>query len=108
MNDNQTPGIYLIVDFNWPRPITKEVAEKARTLHRVVQGRSWIREAVAASGGIGGKASSIWVFWLEGYGALERLLNDPADEVGQSYNAFFSSMAGVRDKVRGEVIFQSD
>jgi hypothetical protein len=99
------PGVYLFVFFDWPDPFVPEHGKKARRLHDVVQGKTWIREAVAASGGVGGEHSSVWVFWLESYAALERLLRDPDDEVAQAYGDFFGSMAMVRDQVRQEVMF---
>lgn len=75
------PGIYLIVHFNWLKEFTPEIGKKARRLHDVVQGKDWIREAVAASGGLGGRYSSLWIFWLENYAALDRLFRSEGDEV---------------------------
>lgn len=105
MADREKPGIYFIVDFDWPQPLQEEHGRNARNLHDMVQDRSWIREVAAASGGIGVGRSSTWIFWLEGYAALERLLRDEADEVGRAYRAFFGDMARVEDKVREEVVF---
>jgi len=99
------PGIYLIVFFDWPQPFEEEHGKKAYQLHQAVQGKDWIKETVAASGGVGGDLTSIWIFWLENYAALDRLLADQDDEVGQAYRGFFSQMAMVRDIVRQEVIF---
>jgi hypothetical protein len=99
------PGLYLIVDFDWPAPVTSETADKARHLHTVLQGQLWIREVVAASGGVGGGPRSTWVFWLENYSALDRLLHDPSDEISKAYDNFFSAMPLVVDKVRDQVLF---
>lgn len=98
-------GIYLIVEFDWPRPFSPEDGKNARKLHDVLQGKEWIREVVAASGGIGEGPSSVWVFWLRNYAALDRLLHDQDDPVSQAYHAFFSKMPVVIDKIREQVDF---
>jgi hypothetical protein len=98
-------GIYLIVDFDWPHPMTADQPKKARHLHDLVQDQSWIKEVVAASGGLGSGPDSTWIFWLENYAALDRLLRDQEDDVCRAYLAFFSEMVNVIEKVREEVIF---
>lgn len=99
-------GIYLIVHFDWPENITKELAQKARVLHDVLQGdANWIRESVAASGGLGSGPDSVWIFWLENYAALDRLLGEPSDPISQAYTSFFSAMVGVSEAVREQVAF---
>jgi hypothetical protein len=95
----------LIVEFDWPNPVEKEVAQKAAHLHTVLQGQSWIQEVVAASGGLGGEHGSLWIFRLENYAALDRLFHDRSDEISQAYMGFFSKMSQVKDKIREEVIF---
>jgi hypothetical protein len=105
MSDKRKPGIYLIVEFDWPRPSDPEAGKKAYHLHQVLQNRSWIREVVAASGGVGKGPSSMWIFWLENYAALDRLLKDRQNEVSQAYVAFFAAMPKQTEKVREEVIF---
>jgi len=105
MTGQKQPGIYLIVEFDWPRPVTGEDAEKARRLHDVIQNQTWIRESVAGSAGLGGGPGSIWIFWLENYAALDRLLHDTEDEVSKAYIEFFSAMPRVKDKIREEVVF---
>lgn len=105
MSDKSIAGIYLVTEFDWPANITKEIAGYAASLHQLTQNETWIRETVAASGGVGGDLSSIWVFWLENYAALDRLLRDHDDPISQTYAAFFGAMAAVRDKIREEVIF---
>ncbi len=105
MPESRPHGIYLFVDFDWPRPFETEHGKLARKLHDLVQDKTWIREAVAASGGIGGPLSSSWVFWLESYAALDRLLQDKENEVALAYSAFFSQMATVEARVRAEVHF---
>ena len=42
----------------------------------MVQGKSWIKEALAASCRIGGGQEPVWIFWLENWAALDRLLKD--------------------------------
>ena len=103
--ESHQPGIYLIIEFDWPRTFEEEHGKLARALHDIVQDKNWIREAAAASGGIGGRRSSLWVFWLESYAALDRLFKDRNDPVSQAYAAFFSKMAAVEDWVREEVVF---
>ena len=98
-------GIYLIVEFEWPRPFSPEDGQNARKLHDELQGKDWIKEVVAASGGIGGGAHSIWIVWLRNYAALDRLFHNQDDPVSQAYNAFFSQMPVVNDKVREQVDF---
>lgn len=104
MNDHQV-GLYLIVEFEWPRPFTREQAQKARQLHDVMQDKTWIKEVVAASGGIGDGPPSIWIFWLPDYAALDRLFKDTEDPVNQAYHGFFAEMPVVKDKIREEVAF---
>ena len=105
MSEKTRPGIYLIVEFDWPSPFNSEDGKKARHLHDVTQGQTWIHETVAGSGGLGEGPSSIWIFWLENYAALDRLLHDKEDEVSKAYVDFFSSMPKVVEKIREEVAF---
>ena len=98
-------GIYLIVEFEWPRPFTPDHGKNARHLHDIVQDKSWIKEVVAASGGVGEGPPSIWVFWLPDYAALDRLFKDQEDPVSQAYRTFFNDMPVVKDKIREEVAF---
>ena len=105
MSNTPKPGIYLIVEFDWPHPFEPEHGKLARRLHDIVQDQSWIKEVVAANGGIGAGAPSIWIFWLENYAALDTLLDDHENEVCKAYIAFFSEMPVVSEKVRGEVLF---
>ena len=99
------PGIYLIVQFNWPTPIEPEHAQAARALHDAVTEADWITEAVAASGGLGGTQSSIWVFHLENYTALDRLFRNYEDPVHQAYAACFHNMIDLTEVIREEVLF---
>ena len=101
----QSGGIYLTIDFDWPTPFEPAHATLARRLHDVVQGQTWINESVAASGGVGGEQDSSWVFWLENYAALDKLLRDENDEVAQAYKTFFSAMPVVTEKIREAVLF---
>jgi hypothetical protein len=105
MTASATPGIYLCVDFDWPQPFQPEYGQKAKKLHDAVQDRNWIREVVAASGGIGAGPSSTWIFWLANYAALDKLLHNRENDVSQAYHDFFSQMPTVVDKIREEVLF---
>jgi hypothetical protein len=98
-------ALYLFIEFEWPAEMTKELAGLAHKLHTLTQAESWIQEAVAASGGIGGTYSSVWVFKLDGYSALEKLMRDQENEISQTYMQFFSQMANVRDSLREQVVF---
>ena len=105
MAEQTAPGIYLIVEFDWPSPMKPELVQRAKDFHQVLQNQTWIQEVVAASGGLGAGPSSIWIFRLENYAALDRLLRDRSDEISRTYVGFFSEMANVRDKVREEIFF---
>ena len=105
MSEQMSRHIFLIVEFDWPSPMKPEFVQKAKDLHQVVQNQTWIQEVVAASGGLGMGPSSIWIFRLENYAALDRLLHDRSDETAQAYAGFFSEMANISDKVREEVVF---
>ena len=105
MAEQISPGVYLIVEFDWPSPMRPELVQRAKDLHQEVQNQMWIQEVVAASGGLGMGPSSIWIFRLENYAALDRLLRDRSDEISRMYVGFFSEMANVRDKVREEIFF---
>lgn len=105
MDEHPARGIYLIVEFDWPASIESEVVQKAAHLHKVLQDQTWIAEAVAASGGLGGDHGSLWIFWLESYACLDRLFHDRSNEVSQAYMDFFSRMPRVADKIREQVIF---
>ena len=105
MAEQTAPGIYLIIEFDWPSSMNPEFLQKAKDLHQMVQNQTWIQEVVAASGGLGMGPSSIWIFRLENYAALDRLLRDRSDETSQTYVGFFSRMANVRDKIREEIHF---
>lgn len=98
-------GIYLFIDFEWPVPFEQSHAKLAHNLHTVVQGQTWIREVGAASHGLGSGPSSSWVFWLENYGVLERLLRTSDDDICKAYTTFFEAMPLKEQKVREEVLF---
>ena len=98
-------GIYLIIDFEWPKPWDGMCAKRARELHEVVKAHGWVREVVAAGGGIGSGPAYTWVFWLEDYAALDRLMRSEHDAVALAYRAFFADMTHVTDKIREEVLF---
>jgi hypothetical protein len=105
MPERRIPGIYLCVESDWPVPLQEEHGRAARRLHDAVAGQDWITEIAAASGGVGGGPRSIWIFRLNDYAALDRLLRHKEDEVAVAYQSFFSQMPLVIDKVREEVVF---
>lgn len=97
-------GIYLFVSFDWPRPVKDEHQAAALKLHAVVQESRWVREVLAASGGLGQGSASVWVFRVPNYAALDRLLRDSSEPVCKAYTAFFSKMVAVTETVREEVV----
>jgi len=103
---NKMPGVYLIVEFEWPSKITKEMSLAARALHDSLQGeQTWIHETLAASNGVGSGPASIWVFKLADYAALDDLLPQAADPISAAFHTFFSQMLDVKQSLREEVIF---
>jgi hypothetical protein len=105
MISEQQAGIYLIIEFDWPKIFNPETGQKARQLHEVTQNKRWIRPVIAGNGGIGLGSSSIWIFWLENYGSLDILLHDLENEISKTFLSFFSSVENVSEKIREEVIF---
>ena len=97
-------GIYLIIQFNFPKPFKPEDGAKARILHDAVEGQDWITEVFAADGGVGAGPASIWVFRLDNYAALDRLLGGE-DPVSKAYVAFYAAMDNVADFIREEILF---
>ncbi len=106
MARNTLPGIYLIIEFDWPQPFEDEFGQLAADLHRSIQEHDWIEEVFTASGGVGGDLSSMWVFWLQDYAGLDRLFKDRSHPVSLAYNDFFSQMSGVHERIREEVIIR--
>ena len=98
-------GIYLVIQFNWPDTFKPEYGEAAKALHQQVVDSSWIEEVLAASGGIGAGPSSLWIFRIEDYGSLDRLLHAQDDPVSSAYNEFFSQMVNVEEILREQVLF---
>ena len=99
------PGLFLIIRFNWPREFKPEYGDAAKSLHVAIEHADWITEVLAASGGLGGKQSSYWVFKIQDYAALDRLLGEGDDAVASAYDLFFSSMLDIDEVIRKEVVF---
>lgn len=97
-------GIFLVVQFSFPKPFQTEFGAKAKALHQALDGQDWIKEVFAASGGIGAGPSSIWVFKLNDFSALDRLMGGEYP-VSKAYVDFFGAMEDVNDFIREEVIF---
>jgi hypothetical protein len=98
-------GIYLVIQFDWPDNFKPEYGQAAKALHQHVVNSSWIEEVLAASGGIGAGPSSLWIFRIEDYGSLDRLLHAQDDPVSAAYNEFFSQMVDVEEIIREQVLF---
>jgi hypothetical protein len=105
MQGKKQPGILLIVDFDWPQPFEKEHAQKAWALHDAIVASDWVVDLAAGAGGVGAGQSSIWVFRLDGYAALDRLMREREDPVCRAYMDCFGIMENVAERVREEVIF---
>lgn len=97
-------NIYLFVQFNFPKPFQTEYGLKAKNLNQSLVGQDWIEAVLAASGGIGGGPSSLWVFKLGDYASLDRLFHGD-NPVAKDYIDFFSAMEDVHDFIREEVVF---
>ena len=97
-------NIYLIVQFNFPKPFQPEVGAKAKALHQALDGQDWIEELFAANGGVGGGPSSVWVFRLDDYASLDKLFHGD-EPVSQAYVDFFRAVDDVEDFVREAVYF---
>ncbi len=107
-NNTQKPGVYLIVEFDWPKEEKPEMYKAAGNLHRTVQETEWIEEIFAGFGGIGAGKASIWVFKMKQYAELDKLVNSynsDQNEVSSAYSAFFNLMINVEEKIREEVVF---
>ncbi|MHA1303502.1 MAG: hypothetical protein ACTSQE_13230 [Candidatus Heimdallarchaeaceae archaeon] len=100
----QEPGIFYIISFDWPEEISSELSEKVRKFHELVKQTDWIEEKVAASGGIGVGATSIWIFWLQDYTDLNKLLRDD-NELAKLYREWTHEMLNLETTVREEVMF---
>ncbi len=97
--------LYFFNWFDWPTEISEEIANDAKLLHNLLNEADWIEETIAASGGIGGQFSSIWVFKLKSYADIERLLHNYDDPVCRQYHKFFNQTAKMQTMVRDRVIF---
>lgn len=107
-SNKQKSGIYLIVEFDWPKEENTEMYKAAGNLHRAVQQADWIEEIFAGFGGIGAGKASIWVFKMKQYSDLDKLVNSynsDQNEVSSAYSVFFKLMINVEEKVREEVVF---
>jgi hypothetical protein len=98
------PGVYLIIRFNWPPVFKAEYGDAAKSLHTAVEQADWIEEVLAASGGLGGGQSSYWIFRIQDYGILDRLLSGD-NAVASAYHLFFGFMQDVEEVMRQEVVF---
>src|SRR2546422_3126377 len=105
MNRSPAPGIILFVEFAWPRPFVPDHGTLASQLHAAVAKHAWLREIVAASGGVGGRPSSPRGFLLPGYAARAppfRLAEGPG---GQAHPALFSGIDNGSANPREGVLF---
>ena len=59
---------------------------------------------LAARGGIGAGTSSLWIFKLDNYAALDRLLFDQDHPVANAYLRFFRELEDVEDMIGEEVL----
>ncbi|OLS28641.1 MAG: hypothetical protein HeimC2_05280 [Candidatus Heimdallarchaeota archaeon LC_2] len=107
-SEKQTPGIFLILEFDWPKEKTPEMYEAARNLHNMISKAEWVEEIFAGFGGIGAGKASIWGFKMSKYADLDKLVNSyrqDQNEVSRAYSNFFKLMINVEEKIREEVVF---
>ena len=98
------PGIVLILQFNWPQTITKELGLKVHHFHDLIIAADWIEEKVPASKGIGGKYNSIWVLKMENYAALDHFLHGK-NEIAENFTEWADQMLKMKINVKEEVQF---
>ncbi|MHA1440909.1 MAG: hypothetical protein ACTSPK_03455 [Candidatus Heimdallarchaeota archaeon] len=97
-------GIMLIVEFDWPEEITKELGSLVRKFHDLVTDADWIEEKVAASGGLGGDYGSIWIFRLKNYAGLDEFFHGK-NEIAKSFKKWSNQMIDISISVKEEVMF---
>ena len=95
---------YIIIEFDWPSSITKELATLVREFHDLVKDADWIEESVAASGGIGGEYNSIWILWIEKYATLDTFLHGE-NPITENFSKWANQMAKMRISVKEKVQF---
>lgn len=97
-------GYYILVEFDWPSSITKELATLVRKFHDLVVEADWIDETVAASGGIGGECNSIWILHIENYAILDKFLHGK-NPIAENFNKWSNQLAKMKISVKEQVKF---
>ena len=97
-------GFYLIIEFDWPSTISKELALIVRKFHDLVMEEDWLEETIAASGGIGGDNSSLWIFRIENYASLDKFLHGK-NPVAENFPKWADKMAKMKLSVKEQVKF---
>jgi len=64
-----------------------------------------MEESLPGSRGMGGNQSSIWIFELTNYAALDCLLGMRENPVSQANMSFYSEILDVEDYVKEQTIF---
>ena len=95
---------YLIIEFDWPETITKELATSVRKFHDLIELEDWINEEIAASGGIGGEFSSIWIFNIGPYAGLDKFFHGD-NPIAEHFPKWADFMAKMRISVKQKVHF---
>jgi len=96
--------LYLIIEFDWPEPITKELASTVRNFHDIIKSEDWIQATVAASGGIGGDYSSLWVFEIQNYATLDKFFHG-TNPVTENFPKWADLMTKMKISVKEKVKF---
>ena len=77
-------------------------------MHETVRKNDWIDDPVVAYGGVGNGLPCMWIFSLESYAFLDKLLHPTKNEhndVAIAYSNFFNQMKTVKSKIKHEVQF---
>ncbi len=99
-----TSGYYILIEFDWPSTITKELTILVREFHDLVLETEWVDETVAASGGIGGEYNSIWILYIEKYAILDKFLHGE-NPIAENFNKWADQMAKMKISVKEQVKF---
>ena len=107
MTNNSSPGIFLIVEFDWPSPTPPALFQAAASLHKTLERSIWMQEILGGFGGIGSHYQSIWIFKFSNFADIDILLeNGNEREEVEAYSAFFDNMKNVKTIIKQEVTFE--
>jgi len=106
MTSSSSPGIFLIVEFDWPNPTPPAMYQAAASIHRSLKQSIWMQEVLGGFGGIGSNYQSIWIFKFANFADIDILLNNTSDRAEvKVYSSFFDNMKNVKTIIKQEVTF---